>query len=77
MKRFQKAILFSALCILFSSCVDDVFFDSSLLIGKWESDGEYYRYDADGTGVTWDTKEDVHEDEAQAFKWSLISWTEA
>ena len=71
MKRFQKALLFSAMCLLLSSCVDDVFMDPTLLIGKWESDGEFYRYDSDGTGVTWDTKDDVYEDEAQPFKWEF------
>ena len=71
MKRFQKALLFSAMSLLLSSCVDDVFMDPTLLIGKWESDGEFYHYDSDGTGVTWDTKDDVYEDEAQPFKWEF------
>ena len=60
-------------------------FDSSLLPGKWNSGTEYYRYDSDGTGVYWDSADDVHEEEAQAFKWSyddsdnsltLIHWME-
>ena len=63
--------MFSAMSLLLSSCVDDVFMDPTLLIGKWESDGEFYRYDSDGTGVTWDTKDDVYEDEAQPFKWEF------
>ena len=57
---------------LFVSCEkDDDFFDESLLIGKWVSGTEYYKYLNDGTGSTWDTGDDVSEDEAQAFTWTL------
>lgn len=45
-------------------------FDSNLLLGKWVSGSEFYRYDSDSTGVYWDTADDVHEEEAQPFKWS-------
>lgn len=48
-------------------------FDETLLYGKWRSGTLYYKYLADGTGGTWDTADDVHEDEAQPFTWTLVS----
>lgn len=58
---------------LFVSCAeDDISFDEELLIGKWRSGTLFYRYDSDGTGATWDTADDVNEDEAQEFTWTLI-----
>jgi len=54
----------------------EVILDEGLLIGKWQSQAgdktEFYRYDADYTGVTWDTADDVTEAEAQAFEWTLV-----
>ena len=32
---------------------------------------EYWRYDSDGYGATWDTADDVMEEEAQRFRWEL------
>jgi len=58
----------------FTACNPEKSFDSALLIGKWErisKSGEYYRYDRGGTGATWDTSEDVSEEEAQTFTWTL------
>ena len=58
----------------FTACVPEKSFDSALLIGKWErtsKSGEYYRYDRGGTGATWDTSEDISEEEAQTFSWTL------
>lgn len=46
-------------------------FDPNLLIGKWEENGLYERYDANGQGATWDIKDDVFENEAQPFTWTL------
>ncbi|MFW5706540.1 MAG: hypothetical protein ACOCX0_00965 [Bacteroidota bacterium] len=59
---------------LFVSCEEEeMFFDRNLLIGTWESGTLYDKYNADGTGSTWDTSDDVGEDEAQAFTWTLVS----
>lgn len=59
--------------ILFNSCTkDEVSFDESLLIGKWVSGTLYYKYASDYTGKTWDTIDDVTEEEAQSFTWSLV-----
>ncbi|WP_180335741.1 lipocalin family protein [Labilibaculum filiforme] len=76
MKRI--ALIFSsiALLVLFStSCSDDddvqPSFDQSLIIGKWKSGTLFERYDADKSGATWDTKDDVEESEAQEFTWTI------
>lgn len=60
-------------CSLMFSCKEEPKFDIDLIVGKWVSGTEYWRYDTDGTGVTWDEADDVHEDEAQAFKWEFDS----
>ena len=46
-------------------------FDQELLIGKWQKGTEYWRYDDDQTGYTWDEADDVDESEAQMFSWTL------
>lgn len=74
MKRKLLIVLsISIVALLFSSCTkdDDVSFDQSLLIGKWKSGTVYERYDANKSGATWDTSDDVTEEEAQAFTWTL------
>lgn len=57
----------------FVSCEPDepTSFDETLLIGKWEEGSLHERYFADSTGYTWDTADDVSEEEAQDFTWSL------
>jgi len=60
--------------ILFNSCEpEESFFDESMLIGKWASGTEYYKYLSDHSGKTWDTSDDVSEAEAQSFTWTLVS----
>ena len=46
-------------------------FDNDLLIGLWKEDEVYYRYNDDGTGVTWDLADDVQEDEGTELEWTL------
>lgn len=46
-------------------------FDENMLIGKWVSGSEYYRFDFGYQGATWDLADDVQESEAQVFSWSL------
>lgn len=80
----QKLVLIAlAILLIFSvnSCIDPLTFDSALLIGKWsrpspfatvENPGdEYYRYDEDSGGATWDTADDVTEAEAQLYTWDV------
>ena len=49
----------------------DVEFDSDLLIGVWKEEENYYRYNEDGTAVTWDLADDVEEDEGTELTWTL------
>jgi hypothetical protein len=46
-------------------------FDENLLIGLWKEDELYYRYNDDGTAVTWDLSDDVMEDEGSELDWTL------
>ena len=50
---------------------DDVEYDVDLLIGKWQSETLFYRFDIDGVGVTWDESDDITEEEASPMKWEL------
>ena len=76
---FLTACLASFVIISFSSCELPASFNEDFLIGKWERPSnnglECYRYDADYTGATWDTGEDVSEAEGQPFTWSVESAT--
>jgi len=71
--KASAIFLFVASLSLFVSCEPDepMSFDESLLIGKWVEGTVYERYNADNTGYTWDTSDDVSEEEAQDFTWSL------
>ena len=53
------------------SCEMEEIFDETLLVGRWESGTLYYRYFANGNGYTWDVGDDVKEEEAQNFTWTL------
>ncbi len=72
--------VFTMASYIFVSCeTDDASFDETLLTGKWLSDAQtqpdkntYYKYLANGTGATWDIDDDVTEEEAQEFTWSLV-----
>jgi hypothetical protein len=73
-KLFFSLILFSSVSVLFHSCEkQDDDFDETLLYGKWKSGTLYYKYLSDHNGSTWDTSEDVQEDEAQPFTWTLVN----
>lgn len=73
----KKTLFLSAMCLvavvcLFSSCApEEQPLDESLLIGKWQSGTLYEKYEANHTGTTWNTAEDVTEAEAQKFTWTL------
>jgi hypothetical protein len=62
-----------SITLLFNACTkEETSFDETLLIGKWVSGTVYYKYISDYTGGTWDTADDVTEEEAQPFTWSLV-----
>lgn len=75
MKKLSVVIV--SLCLItstLSSC--DLFntnekFDKAFLPGKWQQGTLYERYYSNGDGLTWDTIDDVTEDEAQPFTWTL------
>lgn len=76
--KFNRHILLLFLSVvaasLFVSCgAKPKYFDIDLIVGKWVSGTEYYRYDSDGTGITWDTSDDVSEEEGQLYKWEYNS----
>lgn len=80
-KKFLHAVVLAFVLVGFTSCTEESSeFDDTLLIGKWERPSplnseagyEYYRYEVGGIGATWDTADDVTEEEAQEFKWTLI-----
>lgn len=50
---------------------DDESFDVSNLYGRWQEGSVYERYDNTGYGATWDVSDDIDEEEAQLFKWTL------
>lgn len=66
------AALFVATAIIFSSCTAEATFDETLLYGKWQSGTVFEKYLKNGDGFTWDTSDDVTEEEAQPFTWTLV-----
>ena len=65
---FCCVVLLMAGCDLFPSKEK---FDKTLLSGYWVSGTVHEFYNANGTGYTWDTADDVTEEEAQPFTWTL------
>lgn len=70
------ALLLAFVPLLFVGCTEEikpVVVNDTLLIGKWQKETnmqEYWRYDADHGGETWDESEDVQEGEGTKFNWS-------
>lgn len=50
---------------------EDEAFDTDMIIGLWQSGTVFYRFNADGSGVTWDTSDDVMESEGGKFTWEV------
>lgn len=75
MKKLLFLLLGSLLLIGVSACGglggDDNNFDETLLYGRWQEGTVFERYDETGMGATWDVGDDVSEEEAQLFNWSL------
>lgn len=77
----MKKLSFIALALLtvvLTSCGglggdEDVNIDKSQIVGKWmTADKSYFEvYNSDGTGKSWNLKDDVNEDEAQTFTWEF------
>ncbi len=79
MMRFKGFLLLSIIGVLsltVTSCTNEnPVFDGTLIVGKWVSGTEYYHYYSNGTGVTWDTSDDVSEEEGQPYTWDFDSET--
>ena len=73
-KKGITGLCFCCVVLLMAGC--DLFpskekFDKTLLSGYWVSGTVHEFYNANGTGYTWDTADDVTEEEAQPFTWTL------
>lgn len=70
---FVSFVIFAVSAIMLSSCgkESDIEYDKALLTGKWQEETLFEVYNADGTGYTWDEADDVKEEEAQKFTWTL------
>lgn len=71
MKRFRFLLMLTLGVLLLAACEPDPSFEASQLVGKWKNGTEYWRYDSNFSGATWDTGDDVTEAEAQPFTWTL------
>ena len=74
MKKLVCFLMGICLAFVLFSCGgpdEDLGFDETLLYGKWQEGSVYERYETGGVGATWDVSDDVQEEEAQLFKWSL------
>ena len=62
------------LAIVMTGCgpsFPSVSYDETLLYGEWREGTVHEVYKDDGTGYTWDADEDINEEEASPFTWSL------
>lgn len=77
MKHNNKNILpygIILLAALVTGCVPStptVSYDENLLYGEWQEGTVHYVFKEGGEGYTWDTSEDITEEEASPFTWSL------
>ena len=73
MKKHLCILVGCLLAIFVISCnsKEKADIDANQIYGKWRDGTVYERYDSGGTGVTWDTSDDVTEEEAQPFSWTL------
>jgi hypothetical protein len=78
MKRTAFYLALSAILTFMVVCCeeDTTSFDQTLLYGKWQGTWEskvvYYKFFDDETGYTWVPADDVTEEEATTFTWTLV-----
>ena len=72
-KRKLIILLVITIALCFDGCnlFNKKKFDVNMLPGYWQSGTLHEYYNANGTGYTWDTADDVTEEEAQPFNWTL------
>ena len=86
MKKLLHIFLFLVIVLGLAACHKpaEISFDPSLLYGKWQEGSVYERYYASAiervlpngdtvqvNGTTWDVSDDVTEEDAQLFNWTL------
>lgn len=49
----------------------DTYFNVDYLFGLWEENDVFYRYNEDGSAVTWDVSDDVSEEEGTELDWEI------
>jgi hypothetical protein len=71
----MRKLMYVLLCVgcvsFFLSCKDPNNFDKALLPGKWQQGTLFEYYNANATGYTWDEGDNVLEEDAQPFTWTL------
>lgn len=78
MKHSKLLLLLFVGMLAFSACEpsdDPLVIDEESLVGTWSASDnrqEYWRFDIDKTGETWDESEDVQEGEGTRFNWSTV-----
>jgi len=66
-------VTFLSISFMLNSCSkEEESFDETLLIGTWKEGTVYEKYQSNYDGYTWDTADNVTEDEAQLFHWTLV-----
>ena len=91
MKKLLHSILCLAIVLCFGACgevIPEVNYDVSKLYGKWQEGTVFEHYysseiervlpngdTVQANGTTWDEADDVSEDEAQLFNWTLTGTT--
>lgn len=78
MKHLKSIVIIAAMALVtaLSSCGSDptsITYDETLLYGEWVEGTVHDTYLEDGSGYSWDTSEDVTEEEASPFQWTLNS----
>lgn len=66
----MKKILFAVCAVLFVFCSCKKI-NTADIYGTWKSGTLFEKYQAGGTGYTWDGVDDVSEEEAQSFTWEI------
>lgn len=71
--KSKKAFLALLLAVVLSACVpvEEKHFNVKYLFGEWTEGTVHDKYAEDGTGYSWDTSDDISEEEALPFEWSL------
>jgi hypothetical protein len=72
-RLFRSLLVLVTVALTMVACMpEEDIFDEALLFGKWKTGSLFYRYDEDYSGVTWDTADDISEEEGQPFTWTLV-----